>query len=534
MNLKKYIYILSFIAGIFIVSCSADYDFDMEQKPAEGENEIVFNLTLDNQGLATRADLSLPYFGDGSKVDLLIFAVYEKVTAANGNITYKLLEEYSKTTEATKGVTPGPGQNIIDLKSQQWPVQIKIGADLDKSYRLAIWVQHSGQGETDFNNPFDAKDLTAVKVDYSKFVLNDDRFDAFCKYVDFKGSDKRAKEVLLRRAFAQLNFGCAGWDYEVAAAMPPVDSEVKYTQSKVAVSGVANIFNAVTGVTSGSTDVTFDYNTLPAFQGLTDQQVETTPYNDISTNTLLKVKAYSTDPKDPECKPNIFEQILEDGFFPYVSWNYLRGVMTSGNKGDNSFSNKRFEIKDNEEVLSLTSGQIYDRYPDYRPHTEIFKYMAMCYLLVPENGTLNSVSFKSKGFKVEVDADGKENLKSDEPIKESQELKLRNIPVQRNWRTNIVSEGGFFAYNLEFRLYVIPDYCGEYDNTDGIEGSYDDQQGGGWWNVGFEDDNENADVDKKVTKDGENMGSWQNNDFNYKNYKDPNQKIPDNDNTGKK
>ena len=79
---------------------------------------------------------------------------------------------------------------------------------------------------------------------------------------------------------------------------------------------------------------------------------------------------------------------------------------------------------------------------------EEYKYLSMCYVLVPqEKSTLSNLEFTF-------------HPESDEAVDFTLAEGLTNVPVQRNWRTNIV--GNLLTGEITFKIIIDPGYDGDY------------------------------------------------------------------------
>lgn len=416
-------------------------------RPEQEAGIVSVCLQIQNQGILTKADGAAPekplsHISDGTKVDQLILAVYYSsngldgpYTPSNhkGKVTVQNVEDDAYTS-AWKGnqmtltfKNPGAftGQNGLTLK-----IRVEGG----KYYKLVCWAQNSEC------KAFDTDNLTQVHVKYGNAKNNDELRDAFCKASDPFTSEAKGLTVVLRRPFAQINVGTAGWDYEGAAILKP--GPVTYTESAITLSGVAQCYDVLNGTAVVNNEienqklmaVTFDYDTIPAFYNVKLEDGETykyTPY---------------IEEENEENK--VIEEFLKiRNSEPYVGWDTYK---------------------------KWSNGTLED--PDTNPFdTETFKYLSMCYVLVPEtssnNGaTLESVSFMIRG-KINIDntSDTNDGTNGDGDGytyfgKTGDVFTLSNVPVQKNWRTNIVGYD-FFTTRREFKLWVVPDYCGDFNDT---------------------------------------------------------------------
>lgn len=449
----KYIFgTLAALAMIGLCACSDDVSLDPQQSE-NGDNIVTISVMPEVQSAATRAgeivgpadDLdpgfSLPIYpfntlSQGDHIDVMLFAVYEVDFDSQGNETYTLAPEFKKADETVCNVSTGYGQNLLHVGKNAWPVNLKIQIDPAKTYRVAFWAQSSETAA------YDASDLSLVKVDYFNAPNNDELRDAFCGVTEpFSVNSAKKCEVVLHRPLAQINVGTAGWDYEGTAVLRP--SAVSYIQSEITLKGVAQFYDvirdmAITSDVEGKsllTDVTFNLNRLPAFYRIANSPEEIVDmgglgYKPTSGEELLYVD-YTGDGR----------------FYPYVSW---------------------------EDYLSYRDGHEEEFNNGYRPATEIFRYLSMCYVLVPEahrlantgekemyGAILDELRLTAYGMEVGVDINAPEGVYKNTGLGEI--LVLNNVPVRKNWRTNILSNQ-FFVLTSKYHLHVVSEYCGDYTN----------------------------------------------------------------------
>lgn len=413
---------LSVPALLLTAACSDQAGLDSPESGILSEGQTVINLTLntESQTAATRAEdtVEYPRISDGEKANLLIYSVYEKQQDGS----YTLADGFGDGTT---------NQKRLDVT--QFPVTLQFIIDKEAEYTVAFWAQSS---ET---NAFETSDLKKVKVNYSEAKNNDELRDAFCATAKIKGSDnnsvQKAKEVTLRRPLAQINVGTTGWDYEAAAILRP--NPRTYAMTKVKLNGLAQYYNVLTGLTltqeelgtnesALTNEVTFSMSRMPAFLNLTEVQWQSLSY-------LPYSKEFG--PKDDNSQPvynGEIENFLkvdpdnDESFKPYYSWSDYQNAQDP------------YTIKD----------------------TETFKWLSMCYVLVPVSkdtkGNVQGASIPSFTFY------GDDKNETDE----REFFTVHNIPVQQNWRTNILSDKIFMA-DVKYKIYIVPTYCGDYNNLSG-------------------------------------------------------------------
>lgn len=447
--------------AIFATACTDSVNLEdiNNNSPLQGEASVALSIDIQKQIPTTRAEeeVSLPYISDGKKVDVLYYAVYED----GGQDKYTLIDK----------------QYSVKVNPSNWPLKLKFALDQNKNYRIAFWAQSS-----EAEKYYKTDDLTEIKVNYKdpqshvNYLNNDELRDAFTSYCTVtKGAYNG--NVVLHRPFAQINIGTTGYDYEGAAILKP--DQVIYTESSITLDGVAQYYNAVTGKAlvdedkHPTTTAVFDFNTLPGFLSMTTENPVENVYTPQEGEQFLKVKIF----KDNDVTAGNTKSDNED-FFSYISWNAFKNYRDA----KQNFEGKYYEVtKTNGKITSIKeiSEEEYkemsdeDKYKLYdssrllaegvNPATETFKYLSMCYVLVPEEtdgkgSVLNSIKFQSKGKEITIATDG--TITTGEKVISSLECAVLNVPVQRNWRTNLLGNN-FYIQNFGFILDVVPQYCGD-------------------------------------------------------------------------
>ena len=191
-------------------SCSSDIEPAMD-----GEVPVSFAINLgDNIDSRT--------ISDGLKANTLKFAVFE-----NGAEITALAQE-------------------VPVANKQATVTTKLVKG--HTYKFVFWAQNSAC------TAYNTTNMAAIKVDYSEVNCNDETRDAFYKMDSFTVTAPFEKTEELTRPFAQINFLA-----DDAAGVVGVNAY----KSKVTVTGVPTTLNTLDGTVAGSTDVTFDYATIP-------------------------------------------------------------------------------------------------------------------------------------------------------------------------------------------------------------------------------------------------------------------------------
>lgn len=413
-------------ALLLTAACSGNPDMNLpEDDIPAGKTVVTLTVRPENQSTISRAGESpesYPKISDGTKADLLIYAVYDK----NADGSYTLAEEFGGQKRITDAVFPMTIQFIIDK---------------DAEYTVAFWAQNST------TDAFDTSDLQKVKVIYENAKNNDELRDAFCVTETINGSIND-KTITLHRPLAQVNVGAPGWDYEAAAILHP--NPRTYAKSTVTFSGLAQYYNVVEAktltqdeledgelaMTTG--DVVFATDIMPAFLNLDNDDWNALSY-------LPYDKAYNEAFTSDVAKENflIIDIDKDENFKPYYHW------------GDYNTVNNPKTLND----------------------TETFKYLSMTYILVPvakdETGNVKVASLSKVKFSAS-EADGSN---------EREFFTISNVPVQQNWRTNIISNN-IFLVDATFHLFIVPTYCGDYNDINGNNNGESKND----WNVDVKED----------------------------------------------
>lgn len=204
-----------FAAAALAVSCQKG---DGTQ---EGASEVTFSVGVP-AGVAVKA------IGDGNSATELYYAVFD---------------DEGKYLEGLAQEAP----LVVEDKTAE--ITLKLVRNF--TYTIVFWAQAPGAPYT-----FDPEE-GVVTVDYSGDA-NDEKRDAFCKVHTFTVPDRATFEetVYLKRPFAQINFGSADLDYvaELGLSM----------KSTVVIDGLADTYDILNGVVSGSAKTELDLATIPA------------------------------------------------------------------------------------------------------------------------------------------------------------------------------------------------------------------------------------------------------------------------------
>lgn len=403
-------------------------DFEESGNGGDGDKiEVTLNVQLPDQGISSRAEYPLnSTISLGKKIDMLVFCIYEKVENEKQDHDEEI--EIVSDEESGEKYVKIDEQHTMDVSAQSWPYSIKLSLDSQKKYKVALWAQSSKC------TAYDTSDLTNIKVSYNeefdqmgvddegnnvisviKPLNNDEHRDAFWGVTDIliPGNNK----VVLHRVMAQINLGTTGADYKTLIYDEKLNpANVTLTESQIKIKGVANRFNAFKGMAAAVDEygnpkddlvAEFDWATIPAW-----------------INTVVpEFKAEYLEGK-PEDNP--FVQLPDKEEFlkvklnkdDEIGWEYLTEYPTVSYKK---------KIVDGKEVDDLS--QI-DKYL-----AQTFKYLSMCYVLVPSKQDKDG---NSTSATVELAYNMRQNIDGLRDIQLT-ERTIKNVPVQANFRTNILA-----------------------------------------------------------------------------------------------
>ena len=210
LSMKKFLFFGAMVALLLgTAACSSDIEPAMG-----GDTPVSFSVSLgDNIDSRT--------ISDGTGANQLKFAVFENGT---------------EITALAQTVAVANKQATINTKLVK-----------GHTYTFVFWAQNSAC------TAYNTTDMSAITVNYTA-NCNDESRDAFYKMDSFTVNEAFEKTEVLTRPFAQINF--------LASDAAGVVNVNQY-KSKVTVTGVPTTLNTLDGSVAGTTDVTFDYATIP-------------------------------------------------------------------------------------------------------------------------------------------------------------------------------------------------------------------------------------------------------------------------------
>lgn len=466
MKMTRYMNLLSRVAVLALLpvfaACTDEVKVPDDNTGADS-NAITFSIFPESAQAGSRdtsdeTDIET-HISDGSMINTLYYVIYKKVGKENGE--YEIDKRYNTGVNSTKFTKNEP----FTLRLIPYPED-----DEKVSFKILCWAQWEDEN-TKKNPYYDITDFPKeIRVNYDDAMNNDEARDAFYASKEFSINDKgTVVKVILERPFAQINVGTSGWDYEGIAYIQPNPQVIKY--SKLKIKGLANRLSLLHDQAWYEKDDTaqdneeeleseFAYQIIPAYRNIcnddnfgTIRGIKTIDYAngvyDSHSEEFLKISLTRPTPsgsnkdkeegKDKEEKEK--EDEFNDGFADYLGWtDYDYFCATSGSHAQ----------------------LLYDIY------TETFKYMSMSYVLVPFKKKETNDGFT--GSTVEVSFDCAVANENGDGVGESifadykSVVDLKNVPANRNYRTNIIAADGtgFFMNANEINVAIYSETFADY------------------------------------------------------------------------
>ena len=458
--------LLVMAVGLSAAACSQDWERPDSDPDAE-EVVVTFSISAESGMVSTRAGEDW-HISDGTKIDKLVYALYIK----NAEGGYTRLDQYGdeKSKEEDR-----PGQTVLStdklLESEGQEIILRLMRG--QEYVIAFWAQNSSC------KAYDTKNLEAVVVDYTagytdgNVVLapnNDETRDAFCQMFQFTAQAGETHKVVLKRAMAQINVGTAGWDY-----INEVEYGNLYVYSKIVMKGLYDQLNVLTGEVA---------KTEAVKENGTDKEII---YNWAKLPAYFNQEISDFTPEDNASRQNFAEWLKGDNIKgDNINEEFLRVKLTTAQPTTETESH--FDGKYLKYLKDLTDAYSVDGIT-----SEVFKYLSMCYVLAPTYEPEDK-STPAKGgttiaeikFYLAETVDGKyQQLGSDNTETmadvESPRFLITEVPIQRNWRTNIL--GGtrgmettlFDPRNVRMLVDLSPGFNGEHNYNDQMNGDVKDK-----------------------------------------------------------
>lgn len=477
--------------GLSFTACTEElqpYDSDVQGQ----ENMFTFSIAPESVALASRSS-----FSDGSKVNRIYYAIYKEKD--DNPDEYEIDRFYHPLTE---------GETENDVLYKEFPYEmeehnrdfvVRLLPDPDakdgQKYKILCWAQYTieDKDKKEFVSPYyDISDFPKVNMKSGSGVIisnNDEGRDAFFAMKDFTTANLGSSiRVTLTRPFAQINIGTSGWDYEGLASIEPDQKIIIF--SNITITGVADqldILNSKAEDTKSKDNkrlgLTYEYYKIPA-------------YNHIDLNDLENVKGSKVDdhgengifadkPEEfllvrltkPESPTEDDGEEEHDGEFKTTSED---GEVSSEGEGGEETKPTKPKDEFNDGFADYIGWKAYEEYCATSKNrqdllnnifTETFKYLSMCYVLVPF--TTNNEGIRT-GSTVDIVFDCAEAIKDEKggvhikadgifgpgnPV-----LDLKNVPVGSNYRTNIIpADGtGLFMNSNEINVAILSETFADY------------------------------------------------------------------------
>ncbi len=230
------------------VSCSSEENVSVTPV---GDGNVTLRASLP-------ADMMTRAFGDGLQAKKLSYAVYN-----------------AGETTPIAGMTVD-GDDAIDMAGLTATVQLKLVTG--RSYDIIFWAE-SAATATAAQKPYSVTwDGQTLDVDYDAVASNDESRDAFFVKHTLTVTGPMNEDVVLRRPFAQVNFGS-----DDLAEKSVIDAYGEDLQTSVTTTAYTQL-NLGNGAVDGQKEVTFDYAGLPENETF---PVQPEKYGYVSMNYLL-------------------------------------------------------------------------------------------------------------------------------------------------------------------------------------------------------------------------------------------------------
>lgn len=462
-----------------------------------GNSIVTLNITPDTY-TGTRS------ISDGTQAKSLYFEVYE-VTAKTDEIK---AEDTSASQEATPVLVSIISNDKALTVNDDMKATIKVAVDPDKKYRIALWAcnaaQMNGKNETDKVFTITGSPLN-VAVDYSKVTNNYEAMDAFCATQYFEGGDKKVS-VILHRPFAQLNIGTTGADYKNYQE-GNIYPNATVTYSKVVVKGISKSIDVANDKIANEEQNAIEFKFAKTIAEQKTGASNTEEYLKVKLNNSATNKiVWTTDEEEDDEDKWESVELGSNNFF-----GFRAKYPTIKTKGDYA------KAYDKDGDVNVKQGNTLYL-------TEEFKYLSMCYVLVPSPSTANP-DFEGDGLLnpgsnnnyydpyhshtlTSVDVYFAETS-GDTHTDGHKYFTVTNVPAHRNWRTNLLGgladttgpndpndpdgpdDPSSLFYNVEVAVNICPIYFGEYNGNNAFDkDKYEDHYfgiNGGWFPTGSDD-----------------------------------------------
>ena len=485
------------MALIFATTSCRDDTFSDFADDGSDVYTVTINVGLEGMETSTRdgdsdrdvdsdppASPAMRYIGDGSKIDMLVYAVYYDAAPGKDEPDHK--PDWQAATEYAKGVVKkfedhevqaGHGQTILDVsktiqKGNGNKQPITLTLKKGEKYQVVFWAQNHN------TEAFVIDDLKRVQMKYKVLhdedgkdnilsVNNDEYRDAFCRSISLDGNEANKDiTIYLRRPLAQINVGTRGFDYESITRNTHKSGE--YLYSKIRINKAARYLNVVTDEIYTTTTeekeslespeafytIDYEYNKFPAFWRMDVKEegdYDHTPYpsysiydlNDtVSFNAFVNnhIEDFFNGETDSVKQRKFFEEV-------YGKEEFLKVHLFEHTQEEiDKFGGEKKE--DNFYIPYEGMGVALNVNEDKQNRSEEFKYLSMCYILTNSGDDYQDVLTNVKMW-IAKDKNGKDEVEV---------INLNNVPVKRNHRTNIV--GSLLTAKANMQIIVDQDFAG--------------------------------------------------------------------------
>ena len=292
----------------------------------------------------------------------------------------------------------GIGVGQIEVDVERFPYTFSLTLVRGQEYSIAFWAQDSD------SKAFNTLDLRAVTVDYKSAesnLNNDELRDAFCKTETFTVTSASASRYIeLTRPFAQINMGIPKSEYDAL-----IKSGFRFIESKAHIENVATELDIVSNSVNASPDkrqaIDYEYAAIPAF------------YN------------YGTVPADETLEKDRTNYPGKEQFLK-IDLNHDAEIAPYGEKN--------------------AAGD--------EGRDETYHWLSMCYIL-PADRVEGTSTYSTTLDRLEL------TLKPEKEGQNEVTFSLTQVPVQRNWRTNIF--GNLLTSEVNLVVDLQPMYSGDYN-----------------------------------------------------------------------
>jgi hypothetical protein len=244
----------------------------------------VMALTTGLFSACTSEDANSESIADGSLVNVSFKANFDRAPQTRAGVA----GESNGTAASTLTVA------VYNSKKQEIAAfrQVKenafnsfLGATVDlqlvkgQTYDIVFWAQNPKATTNAVTFDFATG---KVNVDYTKISANDETLDAFIAQVNLKVTGELSQDVMLKRPWAQLNFGSNDVDWGVAVA-----AGVTVAKSKVTIDNVYTQLDAITGKVVPASATTADVVLAASELPKATLKVDGVTYRNLGLNYLL-------------------------------------------------------------------------------------------------------------------------------------------------------------------------------------------------------------------------------------------------------